>query len=179
MNLQDSGPYNYRPPIGYFNELARGFAVEVGTPSLATLESIEASIPAPDRWPLSDTIAYHDWHFGGNGDVATFMTALANQFGAADSLADFERKAQMMNYVDYRAVFEGFLAHLWTQNSARLLWMTHPAWPSNHWQIYSADYDTHAAYYGVKKANEPLHVQMNEGDHALAVANTTREDRPT
>ncbi len=176
INLQDSGPYNYRPPIGYFTELARGFAVEVGTPSLATLESIEASIPAPDRWPLSDSIAYHDWHFGGNGDVATFMTALANQFGAADSLEDFERKAQMMNYVDYRAVFEGFLAHLWTQNSARLLWMTHPAWPSNHWQIYSADYDTHAAYYGVKKANEPLHVQMNEGDHALAVANTTRED---
>jgi hypothetical protein len=175
VNLQDSGPYNYRPPIGYFKELARGFAVEVGTPSLATLESIEASIPQPDRWPLSDTIAYHDWHFGGNGDVASFMRALATQFGAADSLEDFERKAQMMNLVDYRAVFEGFLAHLWTQNSGRLLWMTHPAWPSNHWQIYSADYDTQASYYGVKKANEPLHVQMNLGDFALAVVNTTRE----
>jgi len=135
----------------------------VGTPSLATLESIEASIPQPDRWPLSDTIAYHDWHFGGNGDVASFMQALATQFGAADSLEDFERKAQMMNWSNYRAVFEGFLAHLWTQNSGRLLWMTHPAWPSNHWQIYSADYDTQASYYGVKKANEPLHVQMNLG----------------
>jgi hypothetical protein len=178
VNLQDSGPYNYRPPIGYFTDLARGFAVEVGTPSLATLESIEASIPEPDRWPLSDTIAYHDWHFGGNGDVATFMQALARQFGAADSLADFERKAQMLNYVDYRAVFEGFLAHLWSQNSGRLLWMTHPAWPSNHWQIYSADYDTHASYYGVKKANEPLHVQMNLGDYALVVANTTRTAYP-
>ena len=178
VNLQDSGPYNYRPPIRYFTDLARGFAVEVGTPSLATLESIEASIPEADRWPLSDTIAYHDWHFGGNGDVATFMRSLTAQFGAPVSLEDFERKAQLMNYVDYRAVFEGFLAHLWSQNSGRLLWMTHPAWPSNHWQIYSADYDTHAAYYGVKKANEPLHVQMNLDDFALAVANTTREPRP-
>jgi hypothetical protein len=80
-----------------------------------------------------------------------------------------------MNYVDYRAVFEGFLAHLWTQNSGRLLWMTHPAWPSNHWQIYSADYDTQASYYGVKKATEPLHAQMNLPDYALAVVNTTRE----
>jgi Ig-like domain-containing protein len=80
-----------------------------------------------------------------------------------------------MNYVDYRAVFEGFLAHLWTQNSGRLLWMTHPAWPSNHWQIYSADYDTQASYYGVKKATEPLHAQMNLPDYALAVINTTRE----
>ncbi len=177
VNLQDSGPYNYRPPVGYFTTLARGFSVEVGTPSLATLESIEASIPKQDRWPLSDTIAYHDWHFGGNGDVASFMQALAAQFGAASSLEDFERKAQMMNYVDYRAVFEGFLAHLWTQNSGRLLWMTHPAWPSNHWQIYSSDYDTQASYYGVKKAAEPLHVQMNLPDYALAVVNTTRAPR--
>jgi hypothetical protein len=103
------------------------------------------------------------------------MRALDTQFGAANSLEDFERKAQMMNYVDYRAVFEGFLAHLWTQNSGRLLWMTHPAWPSNHWQIYSADYDTQASYYGVKKAAEPLHAQMNLPDYALAVVNTTRE----
>jgi Exo-beta-D-glucosaminidase Ig-fold domain/Concanavalin A-like lectin/glucanases superfamily/Glycosyl hydrolases family 2/Glycosyl hydrolases family 2, sugar binding domain len=177
VNLQDSGPYNYRAPVGYFTDLARGFSVEVGTPSLATLESIEASIPQADRWPLSDTIAYHDWHFGGNGDVASFMQSLARQFGAADSLEDFERKAQMMNYVDYRAIFEGFQAHLWTQNSGRLLWMSHPAWPSNHWQMYSSDYDTQASYYGVKKAAEPLHVQMNLPDYALAVINTTREPR--
>jgi hypothetical protein len=90
------------------------------------------------------------------------------------SLQDFERKAQLMNYVDYRAIFEGFAAHLWTQNSGRLIWMSHPAWPSNHWQMYSADYDTQASYYGVKKACEPLHAQMNLPDYALAVVNTTR-----
>ena len=177
VNLQDSGPYNYRPPEGYFTDLARGFSVEVGTPSLATLESIKATAPAADRWPLSDTIAYHDWHFGGNGDVASFMAALTRQFGAPTSLEDFERKAQMMNYVDYRAIFEGFAAHLWTRNSGRLLWMTHPAWPSNHWQIYSSDYDTQASYYGVKTATEPLHVQMNLPDFGLAVVNTTLAPR--
>ena len=177
VNLQDSGPYNYRAPVGYFTDLAQGFSVEVGTPSLSTLEAIKASVPEKDRWPLSDTIAYHDWHFGGNGDVASFMKALAQQFGEATSLEDFERKAQMMNYVDYRAIFEGFAAHLWTQNSGRLLWMTHPSWPSNHWQMYSADYDTHASYYGVKSATEPLHAQMNLPDFALAVVNTTRADR--
>ncbi|MGB6310658.1 MAG: sugar-binding domain-containing protein, partial [Steroidobacteraceae bacterium] len=90
VNLQGSGPYNYRPPEQYFTQLAQGFSVEVGTPSLATLESLRASIPAADRWPLSDTYAYHDWHFGGNGDVATFMAALAEQYGAATNLEDFE-----------------------------------------------------------------------------------------
>ncbi|MEA3180818.1 MAG: hypothetical protein QOI59_4341 [Gammaproteobacteria bacterium] len=177
VNLQGSGPYNYRPPVEYFTDLARGFSVEVGTPSLATLESLEAMLPAADRWPISDTLAYHDWHFGGNGDVASFMSALERQFGAPTSLADFERKAQMMNYVSYRAVFEGFQAHLWTLNSGRLLWMTHPAWPSNHWQIYSSDYDTQASYYGVKSACEPVHAQMNLPDYSLAVINTTRQDR--
>jgi beta-galactosidase/beta-glucuronidase len=178
VNLQGSGPYNYRPPAQYFTDLAQGFSVEVGTPSLSTLESLRASIPAADRWPLSDTYAYHDWHFGGNGDVATFMAALAEQYGDAASLEDFERKAQLMDYVSYRAIFEGFQAHLWTKNSGRLLWMTHPSWPSNTWQIYSSDYDTAAAYYAVKKACEPVHAQLNLPDFTLAVTNISREAQP-
>jgi hypothetical protein len=177
VNLQDSGPYNYRPPEGYFTQLAQGFAVEVGTPSLSSIDALDASIPEADRWPLGDTYAYHDWHFGGNGDTASFMRTLQESFGPASNLQDFERKAQLMNYVSYRAIFEGFQAHLWTRNSGRLLWMTHPAWPSNEWQIYSSDYDTPAAYYAVAKACEPLHAQMNLPDFRLAVINTTREAR--
>jgi len=177
VNLQDSGPYNYRPPEQYFTKLAQGFSVEVGTPSLSTIESLRASIPEADRWPLSDTYAYHDWHFGGNGDVATFMAALAEQYGAATNLEDFERKAQLMDYVSYRAIFEGFQANLWTKNSGRLLWMTHPSWPSNTWQIYSSDYDTAAAYYAVKKACEPVHVQLDLPDFGLTVVNITRADQ--
>jgi hypothetical protein len=127
---------------------------------------------------LSDTYAYHDWHFGGNGDVATFMAALAEQYGEAATLEDFERKAQLMDYVSYRAIFEGFQAHLWTRNSGRLLWMTHPSWPSNTWQIYSSDYDTAAAYYAVKKACEPVHAQLNLPDFSVGVANISRVAQP-
>lgn len=176
VNLQGSGPYNYRPPAGYFTDLATGFSVETGTPSLSTLESVKASIPQADRWPLSDTLAYHDWHFAGNGDTKSFMQTLDTMFGPATSLEDFERKAQMMNLETHKAMYEGFLGHLWSKNSGRLLWMTHPAWPSNAWQIYSWDYDTHAAYYGAKKATEPLHVQLNLPGNELVVVNTTRED---
>jgi hypothetical protein len=55
--------------------------------------------------------------------------------------------------------------------------MTHPAWPSTMWQMYSSDYDTQASFYGVKKANAPLHVQMDLSDYTIAVVNTTREQR--
>lgn len=178
VNLQGSGPYNYRPPEGYFTDLASGFSVETGTPSLATREAIEASVPAADRWPLGDTMAYHDWHFSGNGDTRTFMDTLAAMFGPATSLADFERKAQMMNLETHKAMMEGFLGHLWTKNSGRLFWMTHPSWPSNAWQLYSSDMDTHAAYYGARAGAEPVHIQLNLPDNQLMVINTTRGDIP-
>ena len=55
--------------------------------------------------------------------------------------------------------------------------MTHPSWPSNAWQIYSSDYDTGAAYYAVKKACEPVHVQLNLPDFSVAVINTTQADQ--
>jgi hypothetical protein len=177
VNLQGSGPYNWRPPEGYFTTLAQGFSVEVGTPSLASAESLRASIPAADLWPIGDTYAYHDWHFGGNGDVASFTQAMQTGLGAPAGFEDFERKAQLMNYESYRAVFEGFQAHLWTRNSGRLLWMTHPSWPSNTWQIYTSDYDTPAAYYAVTKACEPVHAQLDLPDYRLTVVNTTREAR--
>lgn len=173
VNLANSGPYNYREPVTYFTEHAQGFSVEVGTPSFPTLESFKRAVPAPDRWPISDVWAYHDWHQTGNGTTATFMATLEKQFGAATSLEDFERKAQMMNYVTHRAMFEGMNAKLWTRNSGRLLWMTQPAWPSTMWQILSSDYDTHGSFYGVKKASEPVHVQMNLPDYAVVLVNNT------
>lgn len=176
VNLQGSGPYNYRAPVGYFTDLATGFSVETGTPSFSTAESIASYVPPADRWPLGDVLAYHDWHFAGNGDTKTFMQTLATMFGPGRDFADFERKAQMMNLETHKAMYEGFLGHLWTKNSGRLLWMTHPAWPSNAWQLYSWDYDTHAAYYGAKKAAEPLHVQLNLPGNELVVLNTTQSD---
>ncbi|GAA3257436.1 hypothetical protein GCM10020258_17680 [Sphingomonas yabuuchiae] len=176
VNLQGSGPYNWRPPVEYFTTHAKGFSVEVGTPSLPTLESWKRTIPAEaDRWPIGDVWAYHDWHQTGNGAVKTYMDVLERRFGPATGLEDFERKAQMMEYESYRAIFEGMNAGLWTENSGRMLWMTQPAWPSSAWQIFSSDYDTHAAFYGVKKAAEPIHVQMNLPDHRVVLVNNTRD----
>ena len=173
VNLQHSGPYSYQDPTDYFSKLNRGFSVETGTPSMSTLESFKSTIAKPDQWPISDAWAYHDWHQSGNGDTAPFMAELQSEFGAPTSLEDFERKAQMLNYVDHRAIFEGMNAHLWKPNSGRLLWMTQPAWPSTMWQILSSDYDTQASFYGTKKGCEPLHVQLNLETGQVDVINTT------
>jgi hypothetical protein len=177
VNLQHSGPYSYMNPVLYYTALNHGFSVETGTPSFSTLESFRAWIPKEDQWPVSDDWAYHDWHQSGNGDMAPFMAQVQTEFGAPTSLEDFERKAQMLDYVDHRAIFEGMNAHLWAPNSGRMLWMTQPAWPSNTWQILNADYDTQSSFYGVKKACEPVHVQLDLSNYDVAVVNTTNEPR--
>jgi hypothetical protein len=178
VNLQNSGPYKYMDPVLYYTTLNHGFSVETGTPSFSTLESFQAWIPKEDQWPVSDAWAYHDWHQSGNGDMAPFMAQMQAEFGAPVSLEDFERKAQMLDYVDHRAIFEGMNAHLWSPNSGRLLWMTQPAWPSNTWQILNADYDTQSSFYAVKKACEPLHVQLDLSNYNVAVVNTTNDPQP-
>ncbi len=178
VNLQHSGPYSYQDPILYFSKLNRGFSVETGTPSMSTLESFQSTIAKPDQWPISDAWAYHDWHQSGNGDTAPFMAELQSEFGAPTSLEDFERKAQMLNYVDHRAIFEGMNAHLWAPNSGRLLWMTQPAWPSTMWQILSSDYDTQASFYGTKAGCEPLHIQLDLDTFQVDIINTTTHPYP-
>ncbi|MGC2212532.1 MAG: LamG-like jellyroll fold domain-containing protein [Silvibacterium sp.] len=173
VNLQDSGPYSLQDPAAYYTTLNHGFSVETGTPSMSTLESFRASVPKPDQWPIDDVWAYHDWHHSGNGATGSFMNTVQTEFGAATSLPDFERKAQMLNYVNHRAIFEGMNAHLWSPNSGRMLWMTQPAWPSNMWEILSSDYDTQASFYGTMKACEPLHVQLDLSNYDVDLVNTT------
>ncbi len=178
VNLQNSGPYKFQDPTLYYTLWNHGFSVETGTVSLSTLESFSAWIPKADQWPIGDAWAYHDWHQSGNGEIEPFMKEIETEFGAGTSLADFERKAQMLQYNEHRAIFEGMDAHLWAPNSGRMLWMTQPAWPSNMWQIISSDYDTQSSFYGVKKACEPLHVQLDLSDYSVAVVNTTMTAQP-
>ena len=170
VNLRNSGPYQHQTPETYYR-INRGFSVELGIPSVPTLESIRSFIPEPDLWPIGDTWAYHDWHQSGNGAIAPFMAHLEKQFGAATSLEDFERKAQMLDYVGHRAIFEGFAAHLWQPNSGRMIWMTQPAWPSMEWNFLSSDYDTQSSFYGTQKACEPVHAQLDLTDGAVDLIN--------
>jgi hypothetical protein len=177
INLRPSGPYKWREPSLYFSKLNRGFSVEVGVSSFPTREAFEHTVAPADRWPLNDAWAYHDWHQSKGGDTHELMREVELELGPSTSLSEFERRIQLFNYVDHQAIFEGMYAHLWAPNSGRMIWMTQPAWPSTMWQMYSSDYDTQASFYAVKKANAPLHVQMDLSDYTVAAVNTTLEQR--
>jgi hypothetical protein len=173
VNLLDSGPWVYSDPVNFFNRYGLGFSSELGLPNAPTADAIRAMMPEADQWPISDNWAYHDWHQAHHGEVQSFMEAMERQLGAGQSLEDFCRKAQLMNYVAHRAMFEGLHARLWKPSTGRLMWMSHPCWPSTEWQLYTSDYDTNGAYFGAQKGNEALHVQLNLDDRQVVVANTT------
>ena len=170
VNLRNSGPYQFMPLDTYY-KINRGFSVELGIPSVPTLEGIKAFIPKEDLWPISDTWAYHDFHEQGNGAVAPFMDHMDTEFGTATGLEDFERKAQMLDYAGHRAIFEGMAAHLWEPNSGRLIWMTQPAWPSMEWNFLGSDYDTQSSFWGTEKACEPVHAQLDLSNNNVDLIN--------
>ena len=172
INMTRSGPWRYNEPDQYFTNLAKGFSTEIGLLSPLSVEAIKTMMAPEDLWPPNDVWAYHDWVPADYWGPATYMTAMNAQFGAPTNLEDFVRKAQMLNYVAHRAIYEGMNASLWKPVTGRLIWMSHPSWPSSVWQIYSWDYEPNASYFGVKKGCEPVHVQMNLPNHSILVSNT-------
>ena len=172
MNLRTSGPWHYIDEKEYFTRQAYGFTTELGSPSVPTAESMRKFIPESEQWPISDTWYYHDLHFG----LPEYCQAVDKLYGKAESLDDFCRKVQLINYDSHRAMLEGWNSRMWNSTSGVLLWMSHPAWPSLEWQTYTWDFETHGSFYGCRKACEPLHVQANPHDGQVLVVNTTRSD---
>ena len=172
LSSMSSGPWDYHAPE-FYAKMARGFDTELGTPSVPEAEVMRSFLPPSEQWPISDTWSYHDWHTTGGGDCWKYFTGITNRFGAANSLDDFCRKAQMVNYESHRAMFEAWNTKLWNPCSGLLAWMSHPSWPSMNWQFYTWDYDTHAAFYGVRKACENVHIQLDQPAGTITVVNNT------
>lgn len=172
-DLKPSGPWHYFADASeYYTHHAMGFDTELGTPSVPTANSMRKFMAAEDQWPISEVWYYHDLHPSTSG----YVTAIANLYGEGTSLDDFCKKAQLINYDSYRAIFESWNSRLWNNTSGVLLWMSHPAWPSVEWQSYSWDYETNGSWFGCRKACEPVHVQMNLHDSSVVVINTTNND---
>ncbi len=170
------GPYRYQDPVLYYTKHSRGFSSEIGTPSIPTVESIREMMPAKDLWPINDTWGYHDYTGGACG-AKDFTQAMSARYGAPSGVVDFARKGQLMNYDNYRAIFEAFNRKMWNDTSGVLLWMSHPAQPSFVWQLYDYYLEPTAALFGTKKANEPLHIQLNLDDLNVVVVNHTASKR--
>ena len=78
-----------------------------------------------------------------------------------------------MNVEVNKAMYEGFQHHIWEDASGILTWMGQSAYPSLVWQTYDYYYDLTGAYWGIRKACEPVHIQWSYADNSVKVINTT------
>ena len=171
--VNSGGPYHWRAPREYYT-FGEAFKTEIGSVSIPTVESVQGMMPRRDWNTINDDWAEHDLARGAQGGD-WYPDTLASRYGRPGSLADFVRKGQMMTFESYRAMYEGRNAKLFRPATGVLTWMSNPAQPSFVWQLYAWDLEPNAALFAVRRACEPVHVQMNETDgHVLVINNTPR-----
>ncbi len=167
------GPYQAMPTKYYFGQRATAkFHSEMGMPNIVTLDSLRLMMPEAAMWPLGRMWGLHDFCLHGAQGGASFIERIRSSYGGAENAADWVRLAQFVNYEGYRAMFEAQSRN----RMGLLIWMSHPAWPSFVWQTYDYYLEPTAAYFGVKKASEPLHIQWNPVTETIEVVNYSGGD---
>jgi hypothetical protein len=161
------GPYRALPPTHYFEHTDTKFHSEIGMPNIPPIESVQLMMPKSEIWPQGLDWGLHDFCLHGAQGGASFLSLIDDSYGGAHTAEEWITLAQFINYEGYRAMFEA-------QSKNRmgvLLWMSHPCWPSFVWQTYDFYLEPTAAYFGCKKASEPLHIQWNRATGYIEVVN--------
>jgi hypothetical protein len=140
---------------------------ELGMPNMVSYESLKQMLPDSVLWPIGRMWGVHDFNLESAQYGYSFIQQIDESFGPADNVRDWLTLAQWVNYQGYRAMFEAQSRN----RMGMLLWMSHPAWPSMVWQTYDYYFEPTAAYFGCKKANEPLHIQWNSFTDSVEVVN--------
>lgn len=168
------GPYDYVPPVYWYVDTklggAYGFNTETGPgPQVPPLESIKRMIPEEYLWPINKV---WDYHCGRNefNTLNKFLKAFNNRYGEANSLEEFAMKSQISNYEAMRPMFEAFGVN--KHNSTGVIqWMYNSAWPEMFWQLFDHYLMPNGAFYGAKKACQPLNLIYNYKDKNIYIVN--------
>ena len=169
-----NGPYDYVPPVYWFEDTknggAFGFNTETGPgPQPPPLESLKKMLPEKDLWPIDDVWNYHCARHEFN-TLNRYNEALNKRYGKVKGLDDFVRKAQVANYEAMRAMFEAFAAHR-PVSTGVIQWMLNAAWPKLYWQLYDYYLMPNGAFYGAKKASAPVHILYHPVNNGIYVIN--------
>ena len=79
-------------------------------------------------------------------------------------------QAQMAQYFQFQALFEGFRHHAFEYYSAVVFWKSQSPWPALRGAFYDSYLAQTGGFYGVRTAcSEPVHVQLNQATRTVAV----------
>lgn len=162
------GPYEAKPAEYYFAHQSGMFHSERGVPVISTYESLCRMMPEEDRWPIGEMWGKHDFTRDGAQRNVTYKAMMEDAFGECGSAEEYTALAQWVNYECNRAIFESANAG---GRMGILLWMSHSAWPSLVYCTYDYYFEPTGAFFGCKKACEPLHIQFNPLASSVDIVN--------
>ncbi|MGI6243941.1 MAG: glycosyl hydrolase 2 galactose-binding domain-containing protein [Prevotella sp.] len=167
------GPYRLQKLDWYFENQTHKLHSERGMPNVMNYESLARTLAPEHLWPQSISWGQHDYTLEGAQGGVTFNKLHNDRFGEVENAEEFTRLAQWINYDGHRAMFES--AQL--DRMGLLMWMSHPCWPSMVWQTYDYYLEPTGGYFGIKKACEPLHIQLNASTKQIQVVNIAKGKR--
>ncbi|HEY8936912.1 MAG TPA: glycoside hydrolase family 2 protein, partial [Cyclobacteriaceae bacterium] len=177
-----NGPYEYEGPNYWYIDKehggAFGFNTETGPgPQIPAKETILKMIPQDKLWPINDMYSYHcTTAQEAFNKLDVFNEAVASRFGKSDNLDDYILKSNAVQYEAMRGMFEAFHVNQ-SKTTGIVQWMMNSAWPSFYWHLYDYYLLPTSAYYAAKKANEPLQLMYNYGDHGIYIVNELNADQ--
>ncbi|MDP4129148.1 MAG: glycoside hydrolase family 2 TIM barrel-domain containing protein [Bacteroidota bacterium] len=164
------GPYGVQDIRTFWAHRTFPFNSEVGSVGLGDFESLERFLPAeslqvPQYHGKENPLwAYHKY-------IGYDSTVYA--YGPVKDLKDFTLKAQLVNYDQYRALMEGFSAHMWEWYTGSIIWKTQNPWTAMRGQMYDCYLDVNACLYGLHNGSEPLHVMFDPVENMVMIVNNT------
>ncbi|MGW4978522.1 glycosyl hydrolase 2 galactose-binding domain-containing protein [Streptomyces mirabilis] len=179
--MKMTGPYDWIPPNYWYAKReggATGFNSETSAgpdiPTLDTLRRMMSPAELDTLWKSPSAKQYHRSPSSTFGTLKLYDAALAGRYGAPSGLTDYVRKAQLAQYENVRAQYEAYGRN--ATDSAKpatgvVYWMFNSGWTSLHWQLMDRYLDQGGAYFGAKKANEPLHIQYSYDTRSVVVVN--------
>jgi len=180
--MKMTGPYDWVPPNYWYNKReggAFGYNSETSSgpdvPTLDTLRRMMSTSELNSLWQNPNASQYHRSPSSTFNNLKIFDNAITGRYGAPSSLDDYVRKAQLAQYENVRAQFEAYgrnFADGSNPSTGVIYWMLNSGWTSLHWQLFDRYLDQNGAYYGAKKANEPLHVQYSYDNKSVVVVNS-------
>ena len=158
--------YSYLPPSKWYSKLE--FNTEAGPSGeqIAPIESLQKMMREDELWPMGRA-----WEIRLHPNFYKDMrNALFTRYGEPNNLNEYSLKSQILQLETTKAMFEAFGRNKYNA-SGIIYWMFNSAWPTLYWQFFDYFYTPNGAFYGAKKACEPLHIQYAYDDNSIYLIN--------
>lgn len=180
--------YSWAEPVQYFRWVREArnwmFMMESGSASLPPISSLSKFIANANArssgeklFPLDAAWAHH----GANHYYKGYDQALRGLHGEPESVADYCWKGHLVTADQHRSMFEAVNHRMWDISSGFTQWKINSCEPSVQWQIFDWYLKPMVSWFYIKKACEPLHVQLNPPGPAfggVSVINTRLAPKP-